>query len=427
VIRLKADVRWAASLMVIALMRAGDSLSEAASEAPAVGLHACQPHEAWDNAMSMCMPSAGPSANWHVSGNFNVFGVFSALSGPRGVTQFAAPNMFMLDAGRSLGPRHFVNLELMATTELWTYPQRGYPELLQIGEEHGNGEPFIDAQHPHSSPIMGLTLSDTVSLGSEKTLKVFFAPRGASTDGPIAFMHRDSARYDPDAPLGHHVGQDVGHISSTVVGAQLDLAQVIIAASAFNGTEPDPTVVDLPLGPINSEALRVTYMFAPAHSVMASIADVEQQDPQYPGTTSATRLSASLYDHFAATDYSLDHTFVVGSIKRHPTDSILNSVLDELVLQRGPSALWGRIEVLQRLPSELDIPAPAGAVDEKRWVSALTMGYTHLSALRRDLQLGVGASLTIDVIPGEWATVYGSRTPLTVRLIVQVRGSSRWR
>jgi hypothetical protein len=375
--------------------------------------------------MSMCMPAAGPRATWLLSGEFNVFGVFSALSGPRGITQFAAPNMFMLDAGRSLGPRQFINLDLMATTELWTYPQRGYPELLQIGEERSNGEPFVDAQHPHSSPVMGLTLSDTVTLSRASTLKVFFAPRGESTDGPIAYMHRDSARTNPDAPLGHHVGQDVGHISSTVVGGQLNLAQVTVEASVFNGDEPDPTKVDLPLGPINSEALRVTYAFAPAHRVMASIANVQQQDPQYPGTNSATRLSASLYDRFTPGGaYSLDQTLILGSITRHPTDSTLVSLLDEAVLQRGRSALWGRIELLQRLRSELQIPE-TGAGDEKRWVSALTLGYTHWSSLDRGLQIGLGGSLTLDVVPTAWTSAYGSQTPLTVRLIVQVRGSAR--
>jgi hypothetical protein len=408
------------------------SSSGSYADAPTRAVHTCRPNENWDNAMSMCMPAGGSSAKWLLSGQLNVFGVYSFVPGPRGVDQFAAPNWGMLDVGRSLGPRHFINLEVMATTELWTYPERGYPELLQIGEEHANGQPFIDAQHPHSSPIMGLTLSDTVSLGSMNSLKLSFAPRGESTDGPIAFMHRDSARYDPDAPLGHHVGQDVGHISSTVLAAELDLARLIIEASAFNGDEPDPTKVDLPLGPINSEALRVTYVLTPTDRVMASIANVEQQDPQYPGTTSATRLSASLYDHFALGEqYAVDHALIVGSITRHPTHSTLSSVLDEAVVQRGPSAFWGRIEVLQRLRSELEIPPrtagqPATAGDEKRWVSALTLGYTYWPSLTHDLQIGIGGSLTLDVIPDDWAAAYGSRTPLTVRLIVQVRGTGKW-
>jgi hypothetical protein len=418
-----------AALLWIPVLVSLSSQSTAGGESVEAPTHTCAADESWDNAMSMCMPSAqSGTARTIVSGQFNVFGVFSDVPGPRGIEQFAAPNMFMLDAGRALGSRQFLNLDLMGTTELWTYPARGYPELLQIGEERSDGSPYIDAQHPHSSPIMGLTLSDMIALGSSNTLKLFFAPRGESTDGPIAYMHRDSAQDDPDAPLGHHVGQDVGHISSTVLGAQLTLGPITVEASAFNGEEPQPTKVDLPLEPLDSEALRVTYAFQPDHRLMVSVAHVDQQDPTYPGTTSATRVSASLYDRFALHGWTLDHSFVVGHIARYPDGTSETSLLDEALWARGSSDVWGRIEILQRLASELEIPSayPPYGADDRRWVSALTLGYTHWTQLHRGLQFGLGTSLTLDVIPGDWAAVYGSRTPLTVRFIIQVRGAGRW-
>jgi hypothetical protein len=391
--------------------------------------HVCDENESWDNGMSMCMPAASATASKTVlSGQYNAFGVLSAAQGPRGTDDFAAPNMFMLDAGTTLSTRQFINLDLMGTLERWTYPYRGYPELQQIGEERSNGTPFIDAQHPHTSPIMGLTLSDTISLDSSSTLRLFAAPRGESTDGPIAFMHRDSARDDPDAPLGHHVGQDVGHISSTVLGAQLDVGRFIFEASAFNGSEPSPDKVDLPIDAINSGALRVTYAPTPEHRVMASWAHAEQTDPQYPGTTSANRSSASLYDRFAVGETrSVDNTFIIGSITRHPAGATLTSFLEEAVMTRGSSDFWGRLEVLQRLASELSIPsATSTAVENERWVSALTLGYTHWSTRVGALQFGVGSSLTMDVLPEAWAVAYGGSIPLTFRLIVQIRGSGRW-
>jgi len=429
--RMKTRGVRAASLWISVLACVLEAVTSAAANVYALvgSEHGCAADESWDNSMNMCMPSASSAGSRTVvSGQFNVFGVFSVQEGPRGVDQFAAPNMFMLDFGRAITPRQFLSLALMGTSELWTYPQRGYPELLQIGEEHSNGQPFVDAQHPHTSPIMGLTVSDTVSLGSSEILKVFFAPRGESTDGPIAFMHRDSARDDPDAPLGHHVGQDVGHVSSTVLGAQLDLGKIIVEASAFNGTEPDPTAVDLPLGPLNSLSLRATYVFIPGHEVMASLAHVEQQDPTYPGTTSATRASASLYDRFVLDAGTLDHSFVVGRIARYPDSIAETSFLDEAVWRRGASDVWGRIEVLQRLASELAIPSAdsTGSADDRRWVSALTLGYTHWTELNRGLQFGLGTSLTVDVIPGDWANAYGNRAPLTGRIIFQLRGSGGW-
>lgn len=413
---------WAATLLLLLMSQA-----TAGAESDRPPSHGCSVDGTWDNAMNMCMPSASSDTGRAlVSGRFSAFGVFSMLQGPRGTRQFAAPNMFMLDVGRAFGSRQFLNLDVMATAELWTFPRRGYPELLQIGEERSDGRPYIDAQHPHSSPIMGLTLSDTVKLGSSTSLKLSFAPRGESADGPIAYMHRESARDFPDAPLGHHVGQDVGHISSTVLGAQLATGRVILEASAFNGDEPEPTKLTLPLGTLNSAALRVTYFIQADHRAMASVAHVDQRDAAYPGTTSATRLSASLYDRFALGGHLLDHTFVFGRISRRPNSIAANSFLDEAIWQRGSSDLWGRIEVLQRLASELAIPkSSAGSIADRRWVSALTLGVTSWKGLNHELQFGFGACLTMDFIPNAWATYYGGRTPLTTRFIVQLRGGDR--
>jgi hypothetical protein len=272
---------------------------------------------------------------------------------------------------------------------------------------------------------MGLTVSDTFSIGPSGTLKLFFAPRGESTDGPVAFMHRDSARDNPDAPLGHHVGQDVGHISSTVMGAQLAFDRVVIEGSVFNGAEPLPTKVDLPIGPFNSEALRVTWLLAPEHRLMGSVARVVQRDDLYPGVTSASRYSLSLYDRFETRNAAtVDNTFLIGSIKRHPANTTLTSLLDEAVVQVRSSDFWGRIEALQRLRSELAIPPlGAGATDDRRWVSAVTLGYTHWSEPHGSLQFGLGAAVTIDALPSAWAAAYGGSTPVTGRLIVQIRGS----
>ena len=391
----------------------------------------CGPDETWDMSMNMCMPSPNsPHPETVLSGQFNAFGVFSALQGHRGVDQFAAPNWIMIDAGRSVGERHFINADFMGTAELWTYPWHGYPELLQVGEERRDGSSYVDAQHPHSSPIMGLTISDTITLAHDRSLKLYFAPRGESTDGPVAYLHRISARDNPDAPLGHHVAQDAGHISSTVLGVQWATGKWVYEASAFNGTEPEPMRVNLPLGPVDSAAARVTYLVSPEHRVMASVAQVEQADSAYPGTTSATRLSASVYDHFApGGPWHIDHTFIIGSIRRHPDGAALTSFLDEATFGHGFEELWGRLEVLERLSSELELPsAPmATTADDKRWVAALTMGYTHWIPGSHHMDFGIGSSLTADFIPEPWAMAYGSRVALTMRVIFQVRGVGRWR
>src|SRR5262249_4680426 len=157
---------------------------------------------------------------------------------------FAVPNFAMIELGTPAGP-HYLGVDVMLTAERWTLPQAGIPEMLQQGEHDENGRPYIDHQHPHSSPLMGLTFSDSLTLNHDTRLKFFVAPRGDSTDGPIAFMHRTTGfAVNPDAPLGHHLGQDSGHISSTVIGTQLSWYNTRFELSTFNGTEPEPTKVD---------------------------------------------------------------------------------------------------------------------------------------------------------------------------------------
>ena len=383
----------------------------------------CAADERWDTAMGMCMPGSAPSGNeTSVTGHGAVFAVYTAAGGPRGAHQFAAPNWFMLEARRALGARQMLSIEAMATAELWTFPDHGYAELLQAGEERSDGSVYRDAQHPHSSPLMGLRLADEIALGEGRSLVLSFAPRGASTDGPVAFMHRASARDNPDAPLGHHVGQDVGHISSTVLAAGLALGGFTVEASAFNGDEPQPSKVDLPLGPMNSTALRLSQELAPGHRVSAWLAQVRQADELYPGTRSATRSGLAILDHWVVGPGAIDHSLVYGSIARHPDGNRLQSILDEGTWALRGRELWWRAELLQRLPVELGIPV-GGATDEwqSRWVSALTVGCTQWWRTGATVQAGLGLALTADAVPAAWATAYGGRTPLTWRLVLQAR------
>src|SRR6185312_14267064 len=179
----------------------------------------------WDITQGMCEPLAMPGMPMKMAMlHGNIFGTRVWQQGPRGRDAWASTSMVMGDLGTSVGERHYLSAEVMLTAEKWTFPDQGYPLLMQIGEQNSQGTPFIDAQHPHSSPIMGLSFSDTITLENGKDfLKFSFAPRGESTDGPVAFMHRATGMVNPDAPLGHHIGQDVGHITSTVLAGALKL------------------------------------------------------------------------------------------------------------------------------------------------------------------------------------------------------------
>jgi hypothetical protein len=387
----------------------------------------CTDMEVWDYGMHMCMPfpMAGmPMRMAMLQGN--AFFTENVASGPRGKTAFSVPNMFMADFGASLGDRQYFNLDLMGTFEKWTYRDAGYPELLQIGEENKNRQPYIDAQHPHSSPVMGLTLSDTIAFGEGKDhVKIFFAPRGQSTDGPIAFMHRPTGMVNPDAPLGHHIGQDVGHVSSTVAGASLRLGNTNFEASTFHGQEPQPDRVDLPLGTPNSFSGRITHEFYPRIFAMASVAYVK--DPEHiDGPDHLWRYSASLYrnKYPSGNGWILHDSLIWGMVKNNDHASTLHSFGKEFWVQRNNQNLWGRFELLQRTPAELALTGVAD-IYSPRWVFAGTLGYTQRIANWEAGNLGLGGSFTQDWLPRSYRNDYGGN-PRAVKIFLQLSGMKMW-
>lgn len=386
----------------------------------------CSDMQVWDYPMAMCMPLAMkdmPMRMLMVQGNS--FFTQSFAEGPRGRNEFAVPNMFMVDIGSTLGNRHYLNLDFMGTVEKWTFPEQGYPELLQIGEENQDHVPYIDAQHPHSSPVMGITLSDTISLGREKDhVKFWFSPRGQSTDGPIAFMHRPTGMANPDAPLGHHIGQDIGHISSTVFGTSLRLGKTNFETSIFNGTEPQPTEVDLPLGKLNSYAGRIIHQFTPHTYAMASAAYVKNPEPHDPELNHIWRYSASVYnDHSFSNGWMIHNAFIWGLVNFYDDVSALNSFAEEFWLRKNQMNFWGRLEYLERTANELQINSVN--LNDPKWVTALTLGYTHRFANWDGFFVGLGGSVTKDFLPRDFRADYGGE-PLTAKLFLQVGGMKMW-
>ncbi len=383
----------------------------------------CSDMEVYDVSMGMCMPlpmKDMPMTMLMIHGNGFLAGINE--SGPRGRNTFAAPNMFMGDLGTSIGDRHYVNLDFMGTVERWSIPDQGYPELLQIGEENNQGIPYLDAQHPHSSPIMGLTLSDTISFGGDKNhIKIFIAPRGEATDGPVAFMHRVTGMINPDAPLGHHIGQDVGHITSTVIGESLKIGATGFEASTYHGAEPKPQNVDLPIGNLDSYSFRLIEEFSPKFIAMASYAYVSNPELNNPDITFENRFSASIYNSFSIFhDWSFDNTLIWGSVSNYDHASTLTSFAEEFLFKGIAPRIWGRIEVLQRTPNELQIQTSADA-NAGQWVTAITFGYTHRVANWESAEVGIGGSVTTDFLPQSYQGAYGGN-PWTGKLFVQVSG-----
>ena len=370
--------------------------------------HPCPNGQHWDSAMNMCM--ADSTARTSMDFHANAFLVGGAESGPRGRDAIYSPNMWMIDLNHEISDQNLFKIEWMGTAELWTVPKNGIPELLQVGEDKKDGTPFLDAQHPHSSPVMGLTFEDIIQLHNDHTLTFCFAPRGEATAGVPPFMHRESSEGNPNVPLGHHIGQDVFHISSTVFCGKYETDKTTIAVSAFSGKEPEPTEVNLDMHKPDSVGVTLSHKLTDNVTAGASFAEVKHSHqnnsnlPDAPVPQSVT--SAWMSTHNQIGSVTLSTSSIFGEVYDHTAHQSLNSFLEEFVATLGNNNFFGRVEVLQRTPEDLQIVVTDGKTGAQ-WVKAFTIGYERKIFQKNGVSLFAGGSFTKDVVPGDYKSAYG--------------------
>lgn len=226
---------------------------------------------------------------------------------------------------------------------------------------------------------------------------------------------------NPDAPLGHHIGQDVGHISSSVVGASLRLDSTIIEASTFYGKEPEPTKVDLPIGTPNSYAARLIQEMGD-FTAMISFANVHNPHEDHHGDLQRYSGSVYLKKNLTPT-WNFNNSFIFGLIKNYDHTSSLTSWGEEFLFNHGPANIWGRVEILQRTANELRVAS--SDEDKPEWVTAMTLGYTHEVYQIQEANLRIGAAITRDVLPGKFRKDYGG-DPWSAKVFLQLSGMKMW-
>ena len=165
----------------------------------------------------------------------------------------------------------------MLSLEPLTLRDIGSPQVFQTGETFLRA-PLIDYQHPHDL-VMGLGALYRRPVG-RVTLLAGADAVGASSLGPQAFMHRPSARDNPQGPLSHHY-LDASHITPGVVRAGIEAGAWHVDGSWFRGREPDEERLDLDLGGLDSAALRIGWTRG-AWSAQVSGAYVTLPQPMMP-------------------------------------------------------------------------------------------------------------------------------------------------
>ncbi|RXZ66702.1 hypothetical protein ETX26_05590 [Pelagerythrobacter rhizovicinus] len=264
-----------------------------------------------------------------------VWPVYTDQTGPRGDDKFYVQSMAMATVekpfeGGKLTLRTMMSLEPAMRHD-------GYPNLFATGEV-AYGEPLVDRQHPHDL-FMELAGKVDFDIGEDTTAFLYGGPVGEPALGPSAFMHRASARYNPEAPITHH-WFDSTHITYGVITAGLGGPQWQIEASAFRGREPDEYRWNIESPKLDSWSVRASFAPSPTWLLQASYGQIDEPEELH-GGEDEHRTTASVHYNDGR---GLSAMAAFSAKNRQPGDT-LTAWLGEVNWDiTGRHTLFGRVE-----------------------------------------------------------------------------------
>jgi hypothetical protein len=204
--------------------------------------------------------------------------IYTNQSGPRGDDKFYVQSMAMATVTKPFTGGEFTLRTMMSLEPAMRHD--GYPNLFATGEV-AYGQPLVDRQHPHDL-FMELAGKLDIDLGPTTTAFIYGGPVGEPALGPSAFMHRASARYNPEAPITHH-WFDSTHITYGVVTAGVSAPKWQLETSAFRGREPDEFRWNIETPKLDSWSVRASFAPSPAWLLQASYGVINEPEEQHPG------------------------------------------------------------------------------------------------------------------------------------------------
>jgi len=354
------------------------------------------------------------SGPWLLMFHENAFVQYLNESGPRGGDQLGSINWIMGMAQRIVGSGR-LGLRAMLSTEPASIRGCGYPDLLASGEQC-DGQKIHDQQHPHDL-FMELAGFYTAPIGRALHWQVYGGPTGEPALGPVAYPHRLSAMPNPLAPITHH-WLDSTHVSFGVVTGGIYGAKWKAETSAFNGREPDEHRTDFDFGALDSVSGRVWFLPTGRVALQISAGHLKEAEVDEAGTsrTDVNRITASATYHMPYGPAGMWASTVAWG-RNSEADHASNAFLVETAVNPNHRDVWfGRFEITGKTAHDLALPG-----DEAFTVSKIQGGYTRYFSAWRGFQPGLGAGLSLGIVPESLKSTYGSRANPGVALYMTLR------
>lgn len=340
-------------------------------------------------------------SGWHLMLHGNVFVGLDAQTSPRGATQFMSTNWIMGGIGRNLGPGQ-ISARAMFSLEPLTVSGGGYPLLFQTGESY-EGVHLRDRQHPHNL-FMELALRYKWNLSDELGLDFYVAPVGEPALGPVAFVHRTSARSNPFAPLSHH-WLDSTHISFGVITAGIFGKTWKFDGSWFNGREPGENRYAFDVNVPDSYSGRLSYNPTEELSFQGSYGYLNSPEALEPdvGIHRVTSSAAGNMQFWEGSN--LASTLIFGmNLPTKGNATAFGLAEFDFDLTRNHT-VFGRVEGGTKTGEQLVL---AHIVDEKTFgLGAFSLGYAFRFPDIWKFKASVGAVGTVNLAGAELGSYYG--------------------
>ncbi len=335
------------------------------------------------------------SGKWMLMTHGTIATQYTNHSGPRGDDKTYVTSMAMLTGERETGWGRIQLKSMFSLEPLMS--NRGYPNLLATGETAG-GQPLVDRQHPHD---LFMELAGRVDINAGNgSLFLYGGPVGEPALGPAAFMHRGSARLNPEPPITHH-WFDSTHITYGVATAGYATRKLQLEASLFTGREPDERRWNIEKPRFDSWSVRATWTPTPRWAAQVSHGFIK--DPEFsthPGENEH-RTTASV--HYADGNVS---AMVAFAAKNRDPGRTLTAWLAEANWDISDHhTLFGRIENVRNdelFPDHVD-----PLHDEPFRVTKAQAGYAYRTPVSDSVSLALGGSVNAYAPPKSLDAAYG--------------------
>lgn len=333
-------------------------------------------------------------------------------AGSRGDEKFDSVNWLMFMGQRRLGKKGLFRFNSMLSFDN-LFGGSGYPLLFQTGESW-KGIPLVDRQHPHDL-FSELSVAYTYAFNKKTDLSFYLGYPGEPALGSVAFMHRVSSLYNPDAPLSHH-WNDGTHITFGVATIGLRLDKFKLEASSFTGREPDENRWNFDRPRFDSYSGRLSYAPNAYWTFQISEGFIKSPELTHPDED-VYRTTASLSHVIPISGKSFINLNALWGLN-HTHDNE-HAALFEMVYTYDRWAFYTRYEWVQKSVEELNLNEDFYGKTALFNVNALTLGLGFDAVKTKALNMSVGAQASFFAADPRLNNLYG-KYPVSAEVYLRV-------